>query len=83
MIKTLCSVCHRAILTQPRINRALLPEKLYSVAKEVISDIKIIPKVNDAIKYAIKTTPEKDAICIAGSLYLVGEAIEYFEKNPA
>ncbi|MBA3016955.1 MAG: bifunctional folylpolyglutamate synthase/dihydrofolate synthase [Proteobacteria bacterium] len=83
MIKTLCSVCHRAILTQPRINRALLPEKLYSPAKQVISDIKIIPKVNDAIKYAIKTTPKKDAICIAGSLYLVGEAIEYFEKNPA
>ena len=83
MIKTLCSVCHRAILTQPKINRALLPEKLYSPAKQVISDIKIIPKVNDAIKYAIKTTPKKDAICIAGSLYLVGEAIEYFEKNPA
>jgi dihydrofolate synthase/folylpolyglutamate synthase len=83
MIKTLCSVCHRAILTQPKINRALLPEKLYSPAKQVISDIKIIPKVNDAIKHAIKTTPPKDAICIAGSLYLVGEAIEYFEKNPA
>ena len=83
MIKTLCSVCHRAILTQPRINRALLPEKLYSAAKEVISDIKIIPDVSHAIKHAIETTPEKDAICIAGSLYLVGEAIEYFEKNPA
>jgi len=81
MIKTLCSVCNRAILTQPKINRALLPEKLYSVAKEVISDIKIIPDVSHAIKHAIETTPEKDAICIAGSLYLVGEAIEYFEKS--
>ena len=83
MLKTLCSVCNRAILTQPKINRALPSEKLYSAAKEVISDIKIIPDVSRAIKHAIKTTPENDAICIAGSLYLVGEAIEYFEKSPA
>jgi len=32
--------------------------------------------------HAIKTTPKNEAICIAGSLYLVGEAIEYFEKVP-
>jgi dihydrofolate synthase/folylpolyglutamate synthase len=81
MLKTLCSVCNRAILTQPKINRALPPEKLYSAAKEVISDIKIIPDVSQAIKHAIKTTPKNDAICIAGSLYLVGEAIEFFEKT--
>jgi len=81
MIKTLCSVCRRAILTQPKINRALPPEKLYLAAKEVIPDIKIIPDVSHAIKHAIETTPEKDAICIAGSLYLVGEAIEFFEKT--
>ena len=83
MLKTLCSVCNRAILTQPKINRALPPEKLYCPAKKVISDIKIIPEVSQAIKYAIKTTPGNDAICIAGSLYLVGEAKEFFEKNPA
>ena len=81
MLKTLCSVCNRAILTQPEINRALPPEKLYSAAKQVISDIKIIPDVSQAIKHAIKTTSENDAICIAGSLYLVGEAIEFFEKR--
>ena len=83
MLKTLCSVCNRAILTQPKINRALPPEKLYSAAKEVITDIKIIPDVSQAIKHAIKTTPKNEAICIAGSLYLVGEAIKYFEKSPA
>ena len=82
MLKTLCSVCRRAVLTQPKINRALPPEKLYPAAKEVISDIKIIPNVNDAIKHAIKITPKKDVVCIAGSLYLVGEAIEFFKKNP-
>ncbi|MBC2696285.1 MAG: bifunctional folylpolyglutamate synthase/dihydrofolate synthase [Desulfobacteraceae bacterium] len=81
MLKTLCSVCNRAILTQPKISRALPPEKLYLAAKKVISDIKIISDVSQAIKHAIKTTPKNDAICIAGSLYLVGEAIEYFEKS--
>ena len=59
MLKTLCSICNRAILTQPKINRALPPEKLYSAAKEVIADIKIIPDVSQAIKHAIKTTPKK------------------------
>jgi dihydrofolate synthase/folylpolyglutamate synthase len=83
MIKTLCSVCRRAILTKPKINRALPPEKLYPSAKQVISDVKIIPKVNDAIKHTLKTTPKYDIICIAGSLYLVGEAKKFFEKNPA
>ena len=82
MLKTLCSVCRRVILTQPKINRALTPAKLYPAAKEVISDIKSIPDVSQAIKHAIKTTPANDAICIAGSLYLIGEAIEFFEKNP-
>jgi len=32
MIKTLCSVCKRAILTRPKINRALSPEKIFPAA---------------------------------------------------
>ena len=59
------------------------PEKIYPIAKEIISDIQIIPDVDKAVIHAIETASPKDAICIAGSLYVVGEAKEFFEKSAA
>lgn len=80
MLKDLLSTCDRAILTQPAIDRALPPQKLYRFAKEFVSDIKMIPSVADAVNYAVKTAGTEDAICIAGSLYVVGEAKTALEK---
>jgi len=74
MLKTLLPICQRAIITYPTIDRALAPEKLSAVSESLISNIKIIPDVGQAVKYAIKTALPDDAVCIAGSLYLVGEA---------
>jgi dihydrofolate synthase/folylpolyglutamate synthase len=82
MLKCLVPFCHKVILTRPKIDRALSPERLFPIAKELISDIDIVPDVAKAVKLAIETTPEKDAICIAGSLYVVGEAKETFERHP-
>ena len=81
MLKSLIPLCSRIILTSPNIDRALAPEKLYAIAKKMTSDIHIIPDVDKAVIYAIETASPKDAICIAGSLYVVGEAKELFEKN--
>ena len=83
MLKSLIPFCSRVILTSPKIDRALPPEKLYPMAKEMISDIHIIPDVDKAVIHAIETASPKDAICVAGSLYVVGEAKELFEKNAA
>ena len=83
MLKSLIPFCSKVILTSPKIDRALPPEKLYSTAKEMISDIHIIPDVDKAVIHAIETASPNDAICIAGSLYVVGEAKELFEKNAA
>lgn len=74
MLKSLLPACQKVILTRPVIGRALPPETLQPVAKEFTEDIKIIPNVEDAVKYAIDTAGPDDAICIAGSLYVVGEA---------
>ncbi len=74
MLKKILSVSSRAILTKPQIDRALEPETLYEVSKNLVKDIKIIPKVKDAVNYAIKTASSKEIICITGSLYVVGEA---------
>jgi len=74
MLKALLPICKRAIITSPKIDRALAPEKLSAVAENFITDITIIPDVNEAVKYAIKTALPDDVVCIAGSLYLVGDA---------
>jgi dihydrofolate synthase/folylpolyglutamate synthase len=81
MLKSLLTPVHRVILTRAKIDRALEPERLYDVAQNLNADAVIIPDVEQAIKKAVETTPRHGAICIAGSLYVVGEAKEAFEKG--
>lgn len=81
MLKDLLPLCRKVILTRPKIDRAMAPEKLYPIAQKIISDIHVIPDVDKAIIYAIENASPDDAICIAGSLYVVGEAKEFFEKR--
>jgi dihydrofolate synthase/folylpolyglutamate synthase len=76
MLRCLIPVCSRVILTQPAIDRSLSPDKLYLVAEKMISDISIIPDVGVAVKHAVDTALPDEVVCIAGSLYVVGEAKE-------
>jgi len=73
MLKPLLPLCRRVILTKPTINRALEPEILHKFAKDFVEDIEIIPSVKDAFFYAMETVSSDEAICVAGSLYVVGE----------
>jgi len=81
MLKSLLPPVTRVILTRAKTDRALEPGKLYEVAKSQIPDVTIIPDVGQAIINAVETAPRHGAICIAGSLYVVGEAKEAFEKG--
>lgn len=74
MLKNILSVCSRAVLTKPAIDRALEPETLYEASKGIVKDIKIMPDVKGAVDYAVKTASKDEVICITGSLYVVGEA---------
>ena len=80
MLKSILSVCSRAILTKPVIDRALEPETLYEASKGIVKNIKIIPDVKEAIDYAIRTASKNEIICITGSLYVVGEAKAAFSN---
>jgi dihydrofolate synthase/folylpolyglutamate synthase len=80
MLKSLLPICKRVIITSPKINRALSPERLSAVAKSLISDITIIPDVGKAVNLAIENARPDDAVCIAGSLYVVGEAKKALKK---
>jgi dihydrofolate synthase/folylpolyglutamate synthase len=83
MLKSLLPQCHRVIITQAKIDRALPTDALYGLSKRLVSNVNVIPNVAEAVKFAIETTPKKDAVCIAGSLYVVGEAKEWLDKNSA
>ncbi len=74
MLRPLMKQCHRVIVTRPLIDRALEPEILYSEAKQHVSDVIRLPDVDQAVTHALETALADDVICIAGSLYVVGEA---------
>jgi dihydrofolate synthase/folylpolyglutamate synthase len=50
-------------------------------ARPLISDIQTISDVGDAVRHAITTSRPEDAVCIAGSLYVVGEAKAALEES--
>ena len=81
MLNSLLPLASRVVLTRAKIDRALDPQKLQEVAAEYSIKSTIIPDVVKAVKYAIDTSAPEDAICIAGSLYVVGEAKEAFDKG--
>ncbi len=82
MLQSLLPVCSRVILTSPRIDRALSTDTLNAVARQMISHITRIDDVGKAVRHAIQTAAPDEVVCIAGSLYVVGEAKETFEKHP-
>ncbi|MDX9787731.1 MAG: folylpolyglutamate synthase/dihydrofolate synthase family protein [Desulfobacterales bacterium] len=73
MLRQLLPLCKKAVFTQPKIDRALPPETFLTVAKEFIPSPEVIPSVPDAVAHAVQTAKKDEVICIAGSLYLVGE----------
>jgi dihydrofolate synthase/folylpolyglutamate synthase len=79
MLKDLVPHCRKVIVTRPRIDRALPPERLASIAERFVNDVTIHPDVADAVRCAVAEAAPEDAVVIAGSLYVVGEAKSCFE----
>ena len=82
ILKDLLSPCSRLIITQPKIDRALAPEILQAAAGPLIEEIEIVSDVGDAVRHAIATSGPNDAVCVAGSLYVVGEAKAALQQTP-
>jgi len=81
MLKCLLPLCHRAILTQPKIDRSLSPDTLYPIAKTMIDDVTVIADVPAAVNHALHTAQPDEVVCVAGSLYLVGEVKAALENG--
>ncbi len=81
MLRSLLPACSRAIMTRAKTDRALNPQRLCTTAQKIISDVTIIPDVAEAFTHAVDTAAAGEAICVAGSLYVVGEAKAAIEKG--
>lgn len=74
ILRQFARCCHRFILTQPAIGRALPARRLYDEISDYNGQCVIQPAVGLAVKQAIESAGPDEIICIAGSLYVVGEA---------
>jgi dihydrofolate synthase/folylpolyglutamate synthase len=83
MLKTLVPLCSRVIVTKPVIDRSLDPKVLAKEVRQFEKKVEVIQSVSEAVSHAMETTSETDFICIAGSLYVVGEAKAALEGSQA
>lgn len=82
MLGRLLPRAQRVIVTKAKINRSIEPAVLTAAVKKIFKgELHVIEDVKDAVSYAISTSRNKDAICIAGSLYVAGEAKEKFDMD--
>jgi dihydrofolate synthase/folylpolyglutamate synthase len=83
ILKDLASASQRMVITQPKIDRANSAERLSMLAKAFLDDVTTVNDVESAVHHALETSNDDDVICIAGSLYVVGEAQTALRKlNP-
>lgn len=81
ILENLLPACSRVILTSPRIDRALPVDILYPVAASLIKEVHKIPDVTRAITFATENAHPDEVICVAGSLYVVGEAKAFLARS--
>lgn len=81
IIATLMPYCHNVIATRPANSRALTAEILATEAAQYHAKVTTAPTVAAAIEKAVQNWHPGQGICVAGSLYVIGEAKSYLEKQ--
>jgi len=81
MLELLVPPCKKLVLTRPIIDRALEPEALLPIVKSYGKETTIIPGVPEAVNHAIEKAGPDEVVCVAGSLYVVGEARQMLDLS--
>jgi dihydrofolate synthase / folylpolyglutamate synthase len=81
IVHELGPVFDKIIVTRANNPRSAPPEKLAVEFNRYKSDIQVVGNIPEALKAALQQAGEEDLICITGSLFVVGEAIEYLESE--
>jgi dihydrofolate synthase/folylpolyglutamate synthase len=82
MLQSLVPCADNIIITKAKIDRSIETQVLKKATKKFTEKpVIIIEDVKQAVTHAINTCNDEDAICIAGSLYVAGEAKEKFDND--
>jgi dihydrofolate synthase/folylpolyglutamate synthase len=76
MLQALVPTCQKVVVTRPKIGRGLPAETLLPVVRKMNPNVAAVADVGRALRQAIAETGPADAVVVAGSLYVVGEAKE-------
>lgn len=82
MLEKLVPCAQKIIITKAKIDRSVEPIVLKkAVQKFTQCPVTIIEDVKEAVTHAVSASNDEDAVCIAGSLYVAGEAKEKFDND--
>ncbi len=77
MLQSLVPCADNIVITKAKIDRSLEPEALKKAVQNISkAPVNIIEDVKDAVIHVLENSNKEDAVCIAGSLYVAGEARE-------
>ena len=68
------------MITAPTIDRAIPANVLARTAKKFVAKVDEQPTVDRAVARALQIVRQDQVICIAGSLYVVGEAMQTLQQ---
>jgi dihydrofolate synthase/folylpolyglutamate synthase len=80
MLKKMKPDAHWLILTRPRSERAMPPRELRETVLKGAHHVMVVEDPREALREAFRLAGKEDLICVAGSLYLVGEIKKAFSR---
>jgi dihydrofolate synthase/folylpolyglutamate synthase len=80
--RQICSIADQVILTKVNNPRALEPEDMKAELGDICEDPMITQDVASALEEARSIADPTDLICIMGSVYLAGEAMQALGESP-
>lgn len=81
MMDSILPFVHKIIITEPDSKRKLNADSLKNLIVCYDKPVYEYKEIKEALKYAKEITDEKDVICCAGSLYMVGKIKELLEDQ--
>ena len=80
-VKQFASVAKRIVVTQPHNERALSARELAAIASRYCSEVQCFDTLQQALGAVLDAAKSEDKIAVCGSLYLAGEAKQYFAER--
>lgn len=80
MAKILFPLTERVLATHANSPRAASPEQIRDAAASTGAEIECLPHVRGALQRAREVTPASGVVVVTGSIYVVGEALEFLKS---